>query len=423
MKKKCNVSNFLLGSFIFVMFGLFSSCQKDQVSEKQQPSTFKDLVLSGENQEGSLLKCGQSSTLISYKLVNSLSAESIKTLVGPSFSALIKNGVKMYKVSYRTLYKRKTITVSGVVGVPDIPVDCNTAVVMYDHGTRITEADLLPSSGFDLISVVSAANGKICFAADYIGFGDSKQVFHPYLVISESVYPVCDMIVAGKEFLQQEFNIKSKPSLIIFGFSQGGSVTMAVQRELERNPYYRHQIHLKGVAMATGPYDLHNSAIFPLVGGETYSQPCLFLFAFISYNNYYRLGYDLNKIFKNSYGQVFLDMVAQNKTSAQINAVFPLSLEELFQDDFRADFLAERTPFNFLFKLNATYKGWVPKSPTRIYHSPADEIVPYANAEVAYNTFITGGAKSVELITLPPVGHVNSSFIAFANIISWIDSN
>lgn len=422
MKKKGFVTSFMKYFVFITLLGIFGSCEKEISPELQEESSNLQTSQQATELNGSQLKCAGKQILVSSELKQTLPAATIKALVGSTFAPLIKYGVKMYKVSYYTLYKNCPIIASGIVGIPDTTIDNNTTVVMYDHGTRITEADIIPSSGTDLISVVSAANGKICFAADYIGFGDTKNIFHPYQIIRESVYPACDMILAGREFLKEQFYFNPKPSITIFGFSQGGSITMAVQRELENNPYYRHQVQLKRVAMATGPYDLYNSVLIPILSQESYSQPSLLLFGFISYNNYYHVGFTLDQMFKNSYGQQFLDLVAQNKTSAEINAAFPIKISDLLQEDFHANFLAGRTPFNFLFGINTTYKGWIPKSPTRIYHSPVDEVVPYANAEIAYNTFINKGANTVELITLPPVSHVNSAFLAYMDIIQWIDS-
>lgn len=413
--KKTNLISVVTACFLAINILTFlSSCEKNYQKE--------DLIISDPEPDNFVEECWGNGKLINYELVNSLTASQIKTIVGSSFAHLIMNGVNMYKVSYRTLYNGKAIIASGVIGMPDTTINDQTIVVMYNHGTRITEADLLPSGGYDLISVVSAANGKICFAADYIGFGDSEQVFHPYLIKSASIFPVCDMIIAGKEFLKKEYSLTQKPCLTMFGFSQGGHVTMAAQQVLENNPFYRNMVKLKGVALATGPYDLHDNSLLPIIGQETYPSPSFIIFAFISYNNYYKLRMNMDIIFKNSYAQKFLDLVAQNKTSAEIDAALPKQMTELFQDEFRTKFLAEVTIFNFLFKINATYKGWVPKSTTRIYSSPADEIVPYANAETAYNTFIAAGSQSVKLITLPPVSHVNSAFMAFADIISWIDA-
>ena len=48
-----------------------------------------------------------------------------------------------------------------------------------------------------------------------------------------------------------------------------------------------------------------------------------------------------------------------------------------------------------------TLLDWVPISPTYLIHAIADDIVPIANAQVAYNTFVDNGAESVYLIEMP----------------------
>jgi len=396
---------------IACLFFAVISCTKDS-----------DDLLHVENPEENELKCSnKQGKLLDYELVNSMTAEQIVAAVGPAFASLIQHDVKMYKVSYLSVYKGNLITVSGIVGTPDTPLNHKTTVVMYNHGTRVSEADHVPSSGLDLLTVVAAANGKICFAADYVGFGDSKQFDHPYVINSETVYPILDMIIAGKQFLRRKFKIKPKLAITMFGYSQGGSATMAAQKELENNPYYRKRIHLKGVAMGTGPYDLLDNCVIPIIASETYSGMAYLPYLFTSYNNYYELNVDLDDIFKNSYGQLFLDMVDQNYTFNEINAALPVRLDEVLQDDFRADFLAGNTPFNLFFDLNASYRDWVPKSRTKIYHSVADEIVPFANAEIAYNSALQAGAKNVELVVYENLSHVGTAFTSIFDLLKWAD--
>ena len=40
---------------------------------------------------------------------------------------------------------------------------------------------------------------------------------------------------------------------------------------------------------------------------------------------------------------------------------------------------------------------WVPESPTYFYHGIGDDIVPYENAQMAYDAFIENGASNVTL--------------------------
>jgi hypothetical protein len=398
---------------LFCFALLFSACEKEFI-----PTNNADI--SAEQQ----LKCAaykRGGQLISYELVNEMSTEQIIGAVGSAFASLILHDVKMYKVSYSSQFNGQDIIISGIVGVPDVDIDKNTPIVMYNHGTRISEADHVPSSGLDILTVVAAANGKICFASDYTGYGDSKDLFPSYMIVKADVYPVCDMILAGKKFLQDEYKVHGKPIITMFGYSQGGSVTLSVQRELESNPFYKGKVTLKGVAAGTGPYDLSENVMLPIMSGETYAGPEFLTFMFISYNAHYNLGYDLNTIFKNNYGQLFLDLQESEVPAATISASLPTTISELFQDEFLQDFLAENTPFTNLFEQNCTHIGWIPKATTRIYHSLVDEIVPYQCALNAYNVFIDGGAKDVTLITYENYGHVATAFASVIEILAWAE--
>ena len=54
-------------------------------------------------------------------------------------------------------------------------------------------------------------------------------------------------------------------------------------------------------------------------------------------------------------------------------------------------------PFRLALADNDVY-DWVPQSYLRMVHCSGDQVVPYGNAQVAYDAFIAAGADSVELI-------------------------
>lgn len=408
-----------ISSILFICIFTLISCEKENLEIEENPIQSSELE---GMPSAAQLKCGGYGFLLNYELVNAMSADQIKAALGPAFAPLVQNGVEMYKVTYMSQFNGQFIPVSGVVGVPDAPIDHNTPVVMYNHGTRVTPADLIPSSGMDLLSVAAAANGKICFSADYVGYGESNEYFPPYLVRDENIYPVVDMIIAGRYFLFYEHGIYQKPNLTMFGYSQGGHVTMAVQKFIENNWFYQHVANIQGVAMGTGPYDLYENMMYPVVAGESYPGTAYIVFILLSYNEYYDLGYEMDELFQNGYGQLFLDLKSANKTFSEINAELPAEIAQLLNPEFREDFLEEDTDFNELLIENSTYADWFPISKTRIYHSRNDEIVPYASAKFAYETLIDAGASNLELITYDGLGHVGTAFVSFGDILAWVDS-
>jgi len=75
---------------------------------------------------------------------------------------------------------------------------------------------------------------------------------------------------------------------------------------------------------------------------------------------------------------------------------------------------------------------WVPTVPMRMIHHRDDELVPFQNAQVAFNAFITAGATSVELVeetfaigvTSDPAKtvHVGSAFPELLDGWEWLDN-
>ena len=189
---------------------ILTSCNKEETKVTPQSD---DLEIS--------LKCSKGAgfgLLLDYELVSSMTTDQIIVATGPTFESLILHDVNMYKVRYLTVYKNEVITVSGIVAMPDIAIDSQTPIVMYNHGTRVSEGDNVPSSGMDLLTVVAAANGKICLASDYVGYGESNNLFPAYVVSTADVFPVCDMVLGWKTISLQRiltFGVKWKlPCLV-----------------------------------------------------------------------------------------------------------------------------------------------------------------------------------------------------------------
>jgi len=56
-------------------------------------------------------------------------------------------------------------------------------------------------------------------------------------------------------------------------------------------------------------------------------------------------------------------------------------------------------------RLNDLY-DWKPNAPTRFYHGPGDETVPYINSQKSFNTMNANGATDVSLKDCPLNDHV-----------------
>ena len=395
----------------------FSSCEKEktEVIEKQSAQEKDDVIMIPSS-----LKCSyQRGWLIDYELVAEYPLEVLQSFAA-ELEPLVRYGIRVYKVSYFTEYKGRIIRASGAIGVPDMPRGERAPITVYNHWTMYSAGDTLPSTGMEIITLLTTAYGNITFAPDYIGFGDSKDIFHPYAIEKPTTDAVIDMMFAGRQFLFKE-RIMPKFRLFMFGLSQGGLASVGAQKEIENNPYYKHRIHLTAVASGSGVYKI-TDLMHNMITAENYPAPSYIPFFCLAYNEYYGFGKNPDDMFKNSYGQLFLDMKEQEKGYFDINPMLPTAIGDLLQDDFRADLIAGITEFNAAALQNNVDAGWAPKAPLNLFHSEADDMVPYSNALNAYNTFVAAGSNSVELVTLPPADHLGSMPYNLFYILTWFES-
>ena len=160
--------------------------------------------------------------------------------------------------------------------------DSIETIQLYSHAT-IAKDDERPSSAssteqkmlqtlprrtyIDGLSGTAATYLGRCviIAPDYEGYGISKEMSHPYLAERLTAQQVLDAynygvelyrdLVAEKSPDDPVLAIKSDWRTFFFGYSQGGAVTLALQRLIEEKDLAE-QIHFYGSLCGDGPYDL-----------------------------------------------------------------------------------------------------------------------------------------------------------------------
>ena len=109
-------------------------------------------------------------------------------------------------------------------------------MLSFHHGT-ITNRDDAPSnfSSSDYNSISYAAMASVGFIGvipDYLGFGSSSSILHPYYVEDLTASSIVDMLKAAAEFAQQK-NLQFNGKLFLAGYSEGGYATMAAHKAIE----------------------------------------------------------------------------------------------------------------------------------------------------------------------------------------------
>ena len=151
--------------------------------------------------------------------------------------------------------KGKTVQASGLVSVPDKPAGAKSPVLSYQHGTIFRDAEAPSNNAVaSEISVVMASLGYIVLAPDYVGYGVSKGVPHPYLQAAPMAASVIDFLTAAKTWRQQT-GVYDNQQLFLTGYSEGGYATMAAHRALQAGNL-PHLQQLRMVVPGAGPYNV-----------------------------------------------------------------------------------------------------------------------------------------------------------------------
>ncbi|WP_233555625.1 alpha/beta fold hydrolase [Pontibacter oryzae] len=328
----------------------------------------------------------------------------------------IKYGVSVYKLIYATTYQGREIHASGLVCVPQ-QMATPAPVISAQHGTIFAHQDA-PSnfqdmSGFELF----ASAGYIMLIPDYIGFGASENILHPYYDQKHSALAVVDMIKAA-EAVYKKYEVLASDKLFLVGYSEGGYVTLAAQKEIETNP--AHGLKVTAAAAGAGGYDL-TEMLGNIKSGQPYSYPAYLAYVLQAYNTTNNWQRPLSDFFREPYATKLPGLFDGSKGGSAINQELTTDPRQLFSEQFYADLQHAQKELTLKQALQAnSFHNWVPQSPTRLYHGTTDNIVPFSNSRQTYEMFLDKGAGQLEFIPIEGKGHGSAFEPMLQSVVPWI---
>jgi len=277
-----------------------------------------------------------------------------------------------------------TILLSGKVMLP--AGKRPKRMILVSHYTVCSNAEA-PSNSFAFEGLL-VKQGYGLIIPDYIGYGVTANMIHPYLVMDLTARNVLDMYFAVKPWLEAVGRAPEHKEINLMGYSQGGATTMAVQYLIE-NEYWdeddpRH-VKIHRVFAGGGPYDVqatYEGFVTTDVAGYPVAVP-LVLQGMILGNN---LNIQMSDMMQPWLCEHMDDWINSKKyTSSQINTLIGTTVTHklLTQEamDQRSDKVAE------LYKamtINSIVSYiWSPFAPVYMMHSMDDQTVPYTNASHA----------------------------------------
>ncbi|RSK31082.1 alpha/beta hydrolase family protein [Hymenobacter metallilatus] len=319
----------------------------------------------------------------------------------PLVGSLARYPVRVYRLTYTTRNPDgQPVTASGALLVPV----SSTAlpVISYQHGTiRPADEDRAPSyysQNSELWSAVSvlASTGYVVSAPDYIGYGASKALPHPYEHAGSLASASADMLRATREFCKKE-NISVNQKNFLLGYSEGGYATMALHKYLEE----KYATDLPVTASAPGAGAYHKSEFAKYIMNST--QPLNFLSTYVWVLDTYNRVYKLNRPTTYYYQEPYATRLQANPFSE-----VPTQATALFAPGFRQAVLSGSDAALRASLTDNDIFDWKPKAPTALFHGTADDYVPFFNSQDAYNAMRARGAAQVELRPIQGGNHFTS---------------
>jgi predicted esterase len=313
-----------------------------------------------------------------------------------------KYAVNVYKVVYETKnVGGQLIKASGLVSIPKKLASSKSPMLLFHHGT-LYENKYAPTEFIrqDRAWVLPAYIGFISIAPDYIGYGESFGVLHPYSNKKVTASTSIDLLRATKTLLKN-LKLKSNNQLFLGGYSQGGGTALASHKMIEEQ--FSTEFTVTATSAGAGAYALSQQLLEDtqtvLDNYETIQikRPSNLGFVFKAMDEGYQLKM-LKDIFQAEYVAV-IDTIynTPSHSATYIDSKLTHQASGFFKKEILEQLLnGEKESLLNAFKDNDVY-DWSPKAPVRLYHGKNDDWVPFKHSQTAYDTMRARGVTNIEL--------------------------
>jgi len=348
--------------------------------------------------------------------------------------AQAKNDIELHRMRYpSTGADGSPVMLSGLIILPrqDASPPPAVPIMMYQHATE-TYSPLAPSRFLSagakpldfpevLFAIAMSMTGYGVALPDYEGLGSNTDI-QPFAHAKTLAVQVVDMLRATRDGLDGSVTGLRPPctwngKLFLMGYSEGGFVTLAATRELQQNASA--EFTVTAAAPLSGPHDLSGTMRNLILLDTPFKAPYYLPFLLTSYYHVYKdskLSPDYTML--PPFNSTLPPLFNGTSTSDAINSAMgmsysPVSLivpKSILTSQCISDLQSTTSAVYGYLRENDTYRGWAPTVPVRLYHNPGDDLVPFANSQVAFDAFSSAGAKPwVSLVPSPDTVNISDS--------------
>lgn len=283
-----------------------------------------------------------------------------------------------------------------------VPTNCAGPfpVVLWNHGTTLQENfdSSSPAVMAQAIPYLSS-QGYVTVTPNYSGYAGSSLDYHPYQVAESGAVTAIDALRAARNWLAAN-GVTASSKLFLFGSSQGGGVTMATQRAMERD--HGSEFVVTASVPTSGAYDLEDSIVQQLIDDNGDDPPAVSktILLTTAYDRAYGDIYSQpTEVFQLPWANTVEGLLPGTRdVNALVGAtLMPTSLQGpggLLTDAWVADFVSN--PSNSMrvrLRQNETI-AWTPKIPMTLCGSSLDPAVAFQNTLTAAASFRGRGVST-----------------------------
>lgn len=276
--------------------------------------------------------------------------------------------------------------------------------VLEPHYTILSNSEA--PSECDMPEAVLRDKGYALIMPDYLGYGITKDLRHPYLHCTLAAQNTVDLYLAAAAFLDKLSRTPENDSLIIVGYSQGAQTAVATLRLLE-TAYP--QVPVKQCFAGSGPYDVartYDVCMATNNAGLNFTIPLLIMGTSWAYDlnldPYYfmhtKTVHRADKyLFTKDYTATDVVLLGRMGLSTKVSRYMTKKGmdKSLPQTAVLYDGLL-RSSIVHVSETDTIFGDWVPKTPLFLLHSEQDKAVPFENSLSLRLMLETKGAQNVE---------------------------
>jgi hypothetical protein len=321
-------------------------------------------------------------------------------------------GYTAYKIPYITTDEEGIeVAVSGLMivptGLPSIVTEqIGLSLVSDDHGTIFANAEAPGVIGEKTSApdgsaiILTALSGFVTLQPDYIGFGDSNDHYHPYVLKKSLANATVDFIRVARKFAIDN-DIKLNGQLFLTGYSEGGYAALATLQKIEQEGLWG-EMPVALTAPMAGPYALDIMGQVILNPEGSLSVP-----SFMANLGYaFAKTYDkiLTEVINEPYASKLEDLFSGKYARPEIDPQLTTETLGLFNPALINSFYTDPNNWFKLAMQENDLSTWAPFSGVQFLHCEEDEVIGYGIAEYTKSAMDARGAQHVGLtaVTLPP---------------------